>query len=189
MSLTAFLKTQIEDTYRATDGLMALCDDAALGWKPATGDNWMTTGQLLFHLQMACGACVQGFVTGDWSALMPPDATQSGAEGGAECAADGDCGADAGLPTADKLPTSKSVADSRTALAKDKAVALGMLAEAGEERLATQMVGAPWNPQERPLASQVGDCIQHLASHKSQLFYYLKLQGKPVNTMHLWGMA
>jgi hypothetical protein len=30
--------------------------------------------------------------------------------------------------------------------------------------------------------------IQHLAQHKGQLFYYLKLQGKPVNTAHLWGM-
>ncbi|MDE0394080.1 MAG: hypothetical protein OYK82_04805, partial [Gammaproteobacteria bacterium] len=28
--------------------------------------------------------------------------------------------------------------------------------------------------------------IWHLAQHKGQLFYYLKLQGKPVNTMHLW---
>jgi hypothetical protein len=24
--------------------------------------------------------------------------------------------------------------------------------------------------------------------HAGQLFYYLKLQGKPVNTGHLWGM-
>ena len=30
--------------------------------------------------------------------------------------------------------------------------------------------------------------IGHLTQHKAQLFYYLKLQGKPVNTMHLWGM-
>jgi hypothetical protein len=30
--------------------------------------------------------------------------------------------------------------------------------------------------------------IDHLKAHKSQLFYDLKLQGKPVNTGHLWGM-
>jgi hypothetical protein len=30
--------------------------------------------------------------------------------------------------------------------------------------------------------------VGHLAQHKGQLFYYLKLQGKPVNTAHLWGM-
>jgi len=29
--------------------------------------------------------------------------------------------------------------------------------------------------------------IQHLDRHKVQLFYYLKLQGKPVNTADLWG--
>jgi hypothetical protein len=28
---------------------------------------------------------------------------------------------------------------------------------------------------------------QHLERHKSQLFYYLKLQGKKVNTVDLWG--
>jgi hypothetical protein len=29
--------------------------------------------------------------------------------------------------------------------------------------------------------------VQHLDRHKGQLFYYLKLQGKPVNTADLWG--
>jgi hypothetical protein len=29
--------------------------------------------------------------------------------------------------------------------------------------------------------------IQHLERHEGQLFYYLKLQGKPVNTVDLWG--
>ena len=28
--------------------------------------------------------------------------------------------------------------------------------------------------------------IWHLGQHKAQLFYYLKLQGKNVNTMNLW---
>jgi hypothetical protein len=28
--------------------------------------------------------------------------------------------------------------------------------------------------------------VQHLDKHTSQLFYYLKLQGKPVNTGDLW---
>jgi uncharacterized damage-inducible protein DinB len=29
--------------------------------------------------------------------------------------------------------------------------------------------------------------IAHLAQHKGQLFYYLKLMGKEVNTSDLWG--
>ena len=31
--------------------------------------------------------------------------------------------------------------------------------------------------------------VGHLANHKAQLFYYLKLLGKDVNTMHLYGMG
>jgi len=31
--------------------------------------------------------------------------------------------------------------------------------------------------------------VNHLLSHKGQLFYYLKLQGREVNTMHLWGVG
>ena len=30
--------------------------------------------------------------------------------------------------------------------------------------------------------------VDHLKQHKGQLFYYLKLQGKPVSTTDLWGM-
>jgi len=30
--------------------------------------------------------------------------------------------------------------------------------------------------------------VSHLNAHKSQLFYYLKLMGKDVNTAHMWGM-
>jgi hypothetical protein len=30
--------------------------------------------------------------------------------------------------------------------------------------------------------------LAHLAQHKGQLFYYLKLMGRPVHTGHLWGM-
>jgi hypothetical protein len=30
--------------------------------------------------------------------------------------------------------------------------------------------------------------VDHLKAHKGQLFYYLKLQGKPVNTHDYWGV-
>ena len=33
-----------------------------------------------------------------------------------------------------------------------------------------------------------GTGVDHLKEHKAQLFYYLKLQGKPVHTGNLWGM-
>jgi len=30
--------------------------------------------------------------------------------------------------------------------------------------------------------------VAHLEMHKSQLYYYLKLLGRDVNTSHLWGV-
>jgi hypothetical protein len=52
------------------------------------------------------------------------------------------------------------------------------------------MVAAPWAPNdEQPLGRQfLGMSRPPGESHKSQLFYYLKLMGRDVNTMHLWGM-
>ena len=31
--------------------------------------------------------------------------------------------------------------------------------------------------------------VNHLNAHKAQLFYYLKLRGQAVNTLHMYGMA
>lgn len=163
---TRHLTETAAQAYRAADGLMALCEDAALGWKPATGDNWMTTGQLLHHVVEACGFCADCFEKDKW-----PDF-------GGEM-----------LPPAEKLPAAASVAAARTALAKDKAVFVAAIRRAGETRLASSKVGAPWNPTPYFLAQQMQFCVDHLNSHKAQLFYYLKLQGKPVHTGHMYGMA
>jgi hypothetical protein len=169
MNWTKLLEGEIEGTYRATDGLMQLCEGLPLAWKPATGSNWMTTGQLLHHLTNACGQCCRGFVTGDWG--MPKDAKPEDM-----------------TPPAEKMPSVASVAEARRLLADDKSVALRMVREVGEKDLDGKMVGAPWNPKPQPLGLQFLQMTQHLASHKSQLFYYLKLQGKPVHTGSLWGM-
>ena len=62
--------------------------------------------------------------------------------------------------------------------------------EAGEERLENEMLSAPWDPTntEIALGRHLLGMVIHLQSHKSQLFYYLKLQGKDMNTQTLWGM-
>ena len=73
MNWNELLTSQIEYIYPVTDKLMAAVDDDQLDWKPATGENWMTGGQLLMHISSACGACFKGFVTGDWGALMAID--------------------------------------------------------------------------------------------------------------------
>jgi len=169
MNWTQMLQQQVNDVYRATEGLLELLDDDQLDWKPETGSNWMTTGQLLKHLTNACGSAMKGFVTEDWG--MPEEMSE-----------------EVMLPPAEKLPTAPSVEWTRRKLAADKKLALDMIAQAGEEDLANKMVSAPWNQTSQSLGYWLSDMVAHLATHKSQLFYYLKLQGKPVHTGNMWGM-
>jgi hypothetical protein len=63
-----------------------------------------------------------------------------------------------------------------------------MLASCSEEQLAGKPAPAPWDPTEIVLGHRLLQMIDHLKQHKGQLFYYLKLQGKPVNTGNLWGV-
>jgi hypothetical protein len=170
---TELLRKEIESTYRATEGLLDLVDEDKLGWKPATGTNWMTMGQLLHHLPEACGVLCRGFVTGVWPGP------------GGETPADPQPGEM--FPPAEAMATATSVAAVREALAKDKQLALTMVAEAGEENLANQETHAPWDPEAMRLGQRLLQMIGHLNNHKAQLFYYLKLQGKPVNTWNLYG--
>jgi len=172
MNWTEILKAEIESTYKSAEGLIDWVDDSELSWKPTTGENWMTVGQLLRHLIDACGAPCKGFVTGDWG--MP------------EGVDPGQLEPEEMLPPAEKLPTIDSVAEAKRLLAEDKRLALAMIAKAGEEGLTGKSVSAPWDPQKLPLGRRLLQMITHLAQHKAQLFYYLKLQGKPVNTTHLW---
>ena len=174
MNWTDLLKGEIEDAYKVTDALMELVDADQLGWKPATGSNWMTTGQLLHHLTNACGAAIRGFVTGDWG--LPEGIDMS------------DLGPEEMLPPAEKMPSVSSVGEARQLLAEDKQVGLDALAQCSEERLATEIAPAPWDPSEVVLGYRLLQMVGHLRIHTAQLFYYLKLQGKPVHTGHLWGM-
>ena len=169
MNWTKLLESEIEATFHATDGLMRLAAKLPLDWKPATGANWMTTGQLLTHLTTACGQCCKGFVMNDWP--MQKDVKPENL-----------------LPVAERMPSAKSVAAARKLLAADKKLALAMIQQAGERNLGYTKVAAPWNPEPKLLGRQCLEMVEHLASHKSQLFYYLKLQGVPVHTGTLWGM-
>ncbi len=174
MNWTELLRHEVEYTYKVTEDLLDLVDDNKLDWKPSSGSNWMTTGKLLKHITTSCGACFHGFVTGDWA--MP---------GGADA---GDLSPEDMMPSAEKLPTVGSVGEAKELLAKDKQVALAMLGETDEHSLATKAVSAPWDQSEVILGLRLLQMIGHLNQHKGQLFYYLKLQGKPVHTGHLWGM-
>jgi hypothetical protein len=114
---------------------------------------------------------MRGFVTGDWG--LPPEGELSDV---------------AQIPPAGDLPAIASVAECKRLLVEDQALALEMLARCSEEELANKQVVAPWDPDHpMVLGYSLLQMVTHLASHKAQLFYYLKLQGEPVNTGHLWG--
>jgi hypothetical protein len=170
MTLNEILISDAEGVYRAADGLFRRVDPSTLDWKPQTGENWMTVGQLLRHCSEACGSTVRGFITGDWG--FPADA--------------GDPGEGAMMPQADAMPAVESVDEAIRLLADDKAEAMRLFAEVSEDRLANELSSAPWGGPERTLFQHCHEMIWHLAQHKGQLFYYLKLQGTPVNTMDLW---
>ena len=174
MKWAELLKSEIETSYTTTAKLLDKVDGGSLNWKPASGQNWMTTGQLLMHIANACGAGCKGFVTGDWG--LPEGKKIE------------DLAPEEMMPPAEKLPTIESVAQAKELLAEDKAVALEMIDRAGEGELENRKLAAPWTPSDsKPLGQYLLMSIQHLDRHKSQLFYYLKLQGKRVDTTDLWG--
>lgn len=175
MNWTELLTEELEYLYRATDALFEIADDEALQWKPDTGENWMTMGQLLMHTATSNGPGFKGFVTGDWS--MPDGLSLE------------DMDPDEMLPPAEAMATVESVEQARALLAKDREQAFEVLRSVSEEELAERELAAPWNPGETfALGRHLLHSIRHSMQHKGQLFYYLKLQGKPVNTGHLWAM-
>ncbi len=171
MNWTELLRAEIDSTYVPTERMVALVEDSMLDWKPSTGTNWMTTGQLLKHLTESCGAPFKAFITGDWGL---PEGT--------------DPSVLTRLPTAEELPTVENVAEAKRLMQEDKRVALEILASAGEDKLAKCPAPAPWDPTAMLLGRRLLQMVDHMKQHKGQLFYYLKLQGKPVDTGTLWGV-
>jgi len=81
-----------------------------------------------------------------------------------------------------------SVGQALDLLAADRRLALSWIEAAGEASLLERRVAAPWGGPEISLFQQLLRMIAHLAQHKGQLFYYLKLMGKDVKTGDLWGV-
>ena len=176
MNWTQLLTCEMETAYTTTAKLLDRVDPDCLDWKPGSGSNWMTVGQLLKHITEACGAACRAFVTGDWG--LPPGVKLE------------DLSPEEMLPPTEKLPGIESVAEAKKLLSEDKAIALQMIDQAGENELATREIAAPWAPGVAfALGRHLLQMVQHLDRHKGQLFYYLKLQGKPVNTADLWGQS
>ncbi|MHC4408881.1 MAG: DinB family protein [Planctomycetota bacterium] len=175
MNWTALLNAEIEDKFQSTAALLGMVDDSMLGWKPPSGENWMTMGQLIWHLPEACGFCMRGFVTEGWelpAAVDPADAAPEGL-----------------MPQADDMRAATSADEVVAKFAEDKELAHAMVAEAGEERLANEVSTAPWDPRPMPLGQRLLGMVEHLTVHRAQLFYYLKLMGKPVGTKDMYGVS
>ncbi len=174
MNWKDLLKMEMETTYRSTEKLLDKVDPDSLAWKPQTGSNWMTVGQLLRHIGEGCGMACKAFITGDWG--MPEGVKIE------------DLTPEQMLPPAEKLPSVASVEEARTLLCADKQIALKAIEEISDDDLANRQMAAPWAPDiQYALGRHLLQMVQHLGVHKAQLFYYLKLQGKPVNTGDLWG--
>ena len=173
MSWTELLTREMEYNYGVAAKLMDLVSDKELAWKPATGANWMTVGQLLMHVAQGCGSGVKGFVTGDWGLPEGVDPSQMSP--------------DDMLPPAEKMPAVKSVADAKKLLAEDRKTAFDTLKKTSEHDLAHKIAKAPWDPRDMILGHRLLQMIAHLNQHKGQLYYYLKMMGKDVSTPDLWG--
>jgi uncharacterized damage-inducible protein DinB len=173
-TLKQTLLQQANTTYDITEKLFRRVTDDELSWAPTSGKNWMTVGQLLMHCaSFGCGKAVQGFVKGDWG---PADSSEPDNRDG-----------DQHVPQADELPTVTRVEQALELLAEDRRLAVRCIGEVEESDLLAKRCVAPWGGSENSLFQHLLLMIEHLAQHKGQLFYYLKLMGKDVNTSDLWG--
>lgn len=172
MNWKELLKSELDSTYTLIERMIDKVDTDKLNWKPSGENNWMTVGQLLKHLAEAGGSGFKGFITGDWGFPEEFDPKELKPE--------------EMLPPAEKLASISSVEEAKSLLETDKKLAYKMLDEVSEERLDSEIAKAMWDDQEPLLGVRLLSMIDHLKLHKAQLFYYLKLQGKPVNTGDLW---
>jgi uncharacterized damage-inducible protein DinB len=170
MNWRPYLEERLARAYRVTDRLIDLVTDADLDFKPETGTNWMTVGQLLEHIAGCGGVTFEYFVGGRAASRAPED------------------GANGGLPMADALPTVTSVAEARRKIEADRQLAADILAGVSDEDLEMRPSPVYWDPREVSLGQRISEMVDHLVQHKGQLFYYLKLMGRDVNTSLLWGM-
>ncbi len=174
MTLIEVLQQETENVYRVTDALFRRVGPDALAWKPATGHNWMTVGQLLMHSTSACGLSMRGFITGDWG--LPEGVRFE------------DMKPEEMLPPASQLPSVDSVEQALQLLAQDRELALAQVAGLDETKLLGERFPAPWGGQACTLFQHLHNMIGHLGQHKGQLFYYLKLRGQELNTADLYGV-
>ena len=174
ITLKQVLLEEAKITYTVTEKLFQKVNNHELSWKPGSGRNWMTVGQLLMHCaSFGCGKAVQGFIRGDWGM---PESTKPE-----------DLASEQHVPPAEALPTVESVEQALQLLEDDRRLTFDCLKEANESEMLSKRLTAPWGGPAFSLFQHLQMMIAHLSQHKGQLFYYLKLMGKDVNSADLWG--
>ena len=174
ITIKQILLEEAEKNYAITEKLFRKVDNNMLNWKPPTGSNWMTVGQLLMHCsKYGTGMAVKGFVRGNWDLpeLTEPDGQDK----------------DQHFPPAEALPYVDNVEQALELLEEDRKLTLQCIGEVKDDDLLTKKPTAPWGGPAMTLYQYLMMMIDHLTSHKGQLFYYLKLMGKDVDTFDLWG--
>ena len=162
MTWTDTLHREIRYTYAAAASLMKLVGADELDYRPplpegAESTGWMSMGQLLQHMTGSCGAMCKAFEANDWTPITSNQPSEP--------------------------PSAEGVEAALAALDADRQVALAAIATAGEDRMEGDRVTAPWGI-EGSLGQQFLDSVKHLSQHKGQLFYYLKLLGRPAPNRH-----
>lgn len=174
MTLKQVLLEEAEAAYSIADKLFRRVTDDELLWTPPVGKDWMSVGQLLMHCaSFGCGKAIQGFVKGDWG--LPEGSAIDGLT------------PEDHVPKVAALPTVVSVKQALELLAEDRILTLSCIETADDRSLLDRRIVAPWGGPEVSLFQHLLHMVAHLAQHKGQLFYYLKLMGKDVNTSDLWG--
>lgn len=148
--------------YRAAKALIGMTPGDRLDWKP--GANFMSLGQVIYHVADGLGGDLRRLFSGDWPAMTGEElAEMMKVENRPSCAA----------------------AEALRRLEEDEAVFEKFLAGISEADFASKPVSTPWGTQGKmePMAVSF---LEHFNNHKMQLFLYLKLLGFPVNTGTLY---
>ncbi len=152
-----------ESLHPPTLKLISLAPAGKLDWRPAPG-NYMTLGQLLHHLAMCPGILVAAVN----NAFPPADAFEKFIQEDLK---------NTKTPEAAQREASRGWEEAKAAISG--------LSEADFQK---RMVTVPWGPP-TALWRVCLSMADHWANHKYQLFFYLKLLDKPVNSATLYAGA
>ena len=119
-TLKKVLLEETDKAFKVTEDLFRKIDNSELHWKPQTGNNWMTLGQLLMHCaDGGCGKGFQGFIREDWGPAPEGEAKEEDV---------------VHLPTAEQLPYVDTVDQAIRLLREDKDLTVSCINEAKESQ-------------------------------------------------------